>query len=89
MAVGATPGAILRLVLAQVVPVIVVGSLAGIAISAAAANYVKPLLFELDAADPLTLAAGVTTLCMVTLVACYIPARRAMRINPVQALRHD
>jgi putative ABC transport system permease protein len=47
------------------------------------------LLFEVNAADPVTLVEGALLLAVVSLVACWIPARRAMRVDPMVALRYE
>jgi putative ABC transport system permease protein len=66
---------------------------AGVAIGTAAsfglARLLANLLFSVSAADPLTFAAVATLLAMVAMLACYIPARRTLRVDPIIALRYE
>ena len=89
LALGAPPVSILRLVLREVVTVLVAGSAAGIAISLASIGLLQRLLFGLTPHDPLTMLSSVAILAAVALVASYLPARRAMRTDPMQALRYE
>ncbi len=89
LALGAPPVAILRLVLRDVTIVLVAGSLAGIAISLAAIRLLQKLLFGLSPHDPAALLAAVAVLAGVAVVASYLPACRAMRVDPIQSLRYE
>jgi predicted permease len=89
LALGAPPVSILRLVLRDVAIVLVVGSVAGIAISLATIGLLQKLLFGLTPHDPLTMLSSVAILAAVALAASYLPARRAMRTDPTQALRYE
>jgi predicted permease len=89
LALGAPPVSILRLVLRDVVIVLVAGSAAGIAISLASIGLLQRVLFGLTPHDPLTMLSSVAILAAVALVASYLPARRAMRTDPMQALRYE
>jgi putative ABC transport system permease protein len=89
LALGAPPVSILRLVLRDVVIVLVAGIAAGIAISLASIGLLQRLLFGLTPHDPLTMLSSVAILAAVALVASYLPARRAMRTDPMQALRYE
>ncbi len=89
LALGAPPVSILRLVLRDVAIVLVAGSLAGIAISLAAIRLLQKLLFGLTPHDPAAVLAAVAILAAVALVASYLPARRAMRLDPLQSLRYE
>jgi ABC-type lipoprotein release transport system permease subunit len=62
---------------------------AGIAVSLALTRYLKSVLFGVTATDVLTYAAVVLLLCLVSLIACYIPARRATKVDPMVALRYE
>jgi len=65
------------------------GALVGLAGAVAASRLFISLLFNVTPVDPLSLAAASTLLIVIGLVAAYLPARRATRIDPVQALRAD
>lgn len=65
------------------------GTVIGIAASVALTHWLKSLLFEVSATDPLTYVAIALLLCAVAFVACWIPARRAARVDPMIALRCD
>jgi putative ABC transport system permease protein len=89
MAVGAQKVDVLRLVLGQGLLLTLAGLALGIAASLALTRYLKSVLFGVTATDVLTYAAVALLLCLVSLVACYIPARRATKIDPMMALRHE
>ena len=87
MALGANPGDVLRLVLREGMMPVAAGILVGLAGAAALASVMKTLLFGVDALDPVTFAAVATVLACVALAACYVPARRAMMVDPAHTLR--
>jgi predicted permease len=89
VALGATPHHIRRLVLAQLVGVVGIGLLAGLAGALAAARLLRSMLFDVSPVDPLTLVGTCVLLLAVATVAAYLPARRAARIDPVEALRAE
>jgi putative ABC transport system permease protein len=89
MALGARPADVLRMVLGQGAALVAVAIGLGLAGAAATNRLLAQQLFEISAHDPTALAAGAGTLCALALVACYIPARRAMRIEPLVALREE
>jgi putative ABC transport system permease protein len=89
IALGATPGRVIRLMLAQGAGPAGAGLLAGAVASRALAGAVQPLLFDVSAADLLTFGSVVMLFGLVITAASYLPARRAGRIDPQSALRHE
>jgi putative ABC transport system permease protein len=89
MALGARPVSILRLVLTDLTAVLLGGVAAGVAISLAVVGVLQKLLFGLAPRDSATLAAAVSVLAVVAFLAAYLPARRAMRADPMAALRYE
>jgi ABC-type antimicrobial peptide transport system permease subunit len=89
MALGAGRRNIVALILRQTLVMLVVGIAVGLILSFAASRSVASLIFGLAPTDPLTLAGAALFLITVALLASYIPARRASRIEPMIALRHD
>jgi putative ABC transport system permease protein len=87
LALGARSQDILRLVLGRAMLLTSLGIGAGIVVSLALARSIRSLLFGVGERDPLTLAATVLLLVVVALLACWIPARRAVQVDPVVALR--
>ena len=89
VALGAAPGGILRMILGQGLRTIFIGVAIGVTASLALTRTVQSLLFGVTATDPVTLG-GVTLLLVgAALLACYIPARRATKVDPMVALRHE
>ncbi|MGA8073907.1 MAG: ABC transporter permease [Candidatus Acidiferrales bacterium] len=89
MALGAQPGDVLRLVVREGLRLTLIGSLIGGAASIVAARWIASDLYGVKAWDPATLAGVVGLLISVALLACYIPARRATRVDPMRALRYE
>ncbi len=89
LALGAQRGDVLRLVMKQGLKLASVGVAIGLLASFASARLMKDLLFGVGATDPLTFAAIALLLVFVALLACYIPARRAAKVDPMIALRCD
>jgi predicted permease len=88
-ALGAARSDVLRLVLVQGMRLVAVGSVLGVGLALVVNRYAEKQLFKVKAADPLTLVGVVLLLLAVTLLACFVPARRAMRVDPVIALRYE
>jgi ABC-type antimicrobial peptide transport system permease subunit len=89
MALGAAPQQVLRLMLRDGLRVSAAGIVAGAVLSLAVGPLVSALLFGVSARDPATLVGVPMLVTLISLAACYIPARRAARIDPVIALRED
>jgi len=88
-ALGAQPRDVFRLVLRQGLVLAFCGAVAGMAVATGVTRYLQSLLYGVRAADPLTFASIVLLLVFVALFACYIPSRRATRVDPIVALRHE
>ncbi len=89
LALGAQIGDVLRLILGQGMLVIMVGIAIGLGAAFALLRVMKGLLFEVSETDPLTFVAITLGLTFVALLACYIPARRATKVDPLVALRYE
>ena len=89
MALGADGTAIRRMVLRESGTVIMVGLAAGLAGALATSQFLRTMLFEVRPSDPLTLVSVSLLLAMVGFAACYVPARRATRVDPIVAMRTE
>ena len=89
MALGAQAGTVLKLVTRQGMTLTFMGIAIGVAASLALTRLMEGLLYGVAATDPATFAANALLLTAVSLAACYLPARRATRVNPLIALRYD
>jgi predicted permease len=89
MAIGASQGQVLAIVARRALLLIGSGTLVGLAIALAAGRFLEQILYGVQPTDPLTLVIVLLMMIAIAGLACWIPARRAIRINPVTALRQE
>ena len=89
MALGAQKTAVLKLVLGQGMRLTLIGIAVGLAVALALTRLLKSVLFGVSATDPATFVIASLLLAGVALLACYLPAQRATRVDPMVALRHE
>ena len=89
MALGAQAGDVLRLILRQGMLLAVIGAIIGLAIGFGGGRLLKTLLYGVSAADPITFVVVTVLLGAVTFLACWLPAHRATRVDPMIALRTE
>jgi putative ABC transport system permease protein len=89
IALGARRRNVVRLVLTHVVATVSFGIVAGLALAAGMAQFLRHLLFGIDPLDPLAFAGAALALCVAASIASALPAWRAVRTNPIGALRHE
>ena len=89
MALGGQQSSILRMILAKGVRLMATGIVIGLSASYALTRFLASQIWGVSVTDPWTFAAVVTLIALVGLTACYIPARRAARVDPMIALRYD
>jgi putative ABC transport system permease protein len=89
VALGAQPVDVLRLMIRQGMTLTLVGLIVGIAAGSVATRVLSDMLYGVSTTDPLTFVGVPAFLLLVAFVACYIPARRATRIDPLVALRYE
>jgi ABC-type antimicrobial peptide transport system permease subunit len=89
MALGASPASLLGLVLRQGLTLAALGLVIGLAGAMAATGLLRSMLFQVKTTDPLTYVGVALLLALVASVASYIPARRAVRVDPLRALRQE
>jgi putative ABC transport system permease protein len=87
MALGATSTSVFRLVFGRALRLVAIGVVAGLVAAGALTRLLQRLLFQVEALDPLTFAASAVVLLAVAALASYVPARRGMKMAPVEALR--
>ena len=89
VALGAQRRGVMRLVVGGGVWLAVLGIMVGIGAALTLTQLMKDLLYGIRATDPVTFGAVTVILGAISLLACYIPARRAMKVDPIVALRHE
>jgi putative ABC transport system permease protein len=87
MALGAQPRDVVRMILGEGILLATIGIVVGTAGAIALTRFLASMLFEIKPTDPATFVGVAMLLLIVSLAACYIPARRAMRVDPVTALK--
>ena len=89
MALGAQPGNVLRMVVGGGMKLAAIGVVLGIVAAVALAQLVESMLFDVAPSDPLSYAATSAVLLVIAALACYLPARRAMRVDPMMTLQAE
>ena len=89
VAIGARPAQVLRLIFARTGVLVAIGAAAGLALGVGGANVLASIVYQASSRDPVVIGAAVLAISGVALAAAAGPARRALRIDPVQALRHE
>ena len=89
MALGAKPGQVLSVVLSHTAILVAIGTGAGVVLSLAAGKLFSQVLYGISATDPVTYAVAIGMMALVALAACWFPARRAIHVDPVRALRTE
>ena len=89
MALGAQRRGVLKLIVGQGIVLAISGAIVGIAVSLGVTRYLRSMLYDIHANDPVTIVGVAILLTLVAVAACYVPARRAMRVDPMVALRYE
>jgi ABC-type antimicrobial peptide transport system permease subunit len=89
VALGAQRGDVVRMVLRQGMMLAFTGMAIGLALAAGASRLLASLLFGVGPTDPLTFAGSAALFCVIGLIACYVPARRATAVDAMEALRYE
>ena len=89
MALGAQRRGVLKLIVGQGIALAISGAMVGIGVSLGVTHYLRSMLYDIHANDPATIGGVAILLTLVAVAACYVPARRAMRVDPMVALRYE
>ena len=89
MALGATTASVRRMVVSQGVRVVLIGAVVGVVVALASTRLLKALLYEIDAVNGVVFAAMSLTMIAISMLASYLPARRASSVDPAVSLRTD
>ena len=89
VALGASRGDVLRLVLTQGVQLTIIGLIVGLCLALGLTRFIAGMLYGVSPTDPVTVAEVAGLLAAISVLACYLPAHRAMSINPVSAIREQ
>jgi ABC-type antimicrobial peptide transport system permease subunit len=89
VAVGARPVQVLKAVLGRTGTLMMVGASAGVALGVAASKVLSSVVYQASSSDPFVLLSAAVAITAIALAATWVPARRALRIDPVRALRED
>ena len=89
MALGAQAGNVLRMIIRRGMLLVVTGLVIGTGLSFAVTRLMKTFLYNVSTTDPLTFAGVPLLLAVIALLACYIPARKAAKVDPMVALRYE
>jgi putative ABC transport system permease protein len=89
LALGARPRDVFRLIIGRGLTLAAVGSAFGVGGAWALGRFLESMLYQIKPSDPITLASAPVLLLAVALLACYVPARRAMKVDPMVALRYE
>jgi putative ABC transport system permease protein len=89
MALGAAPSQVLRVVLMRTAILLAVGTIVGLALALAGGQFFGQILYGVSARDPLTYGCAIALMAAVAFIACWVPARRAIKVDPLTALRME
>ena len=89
MALGAAPAQVLRVVLMRTAVLLAIGTTIGLAMSYAGGQFFGQILYGVSAHDPITYASAIALMAVVAFIACWVPARRAIKVDPLNALRME